>query len=128
MSAYLAHEQRTWLRAELEQRRGALEQRLAEHGRGMSRVEMARELVEQGPDDAAQREGEREFDLAMLDRDAAELRRVHQALARLAEEHFGRCDECGRAIPFERLQAEPWALRCVACEGALEARAARRGG
>jgi DnaK suppressor protein len=128
MSAYLTHDQRAWLRAELERRRVGLAQRLADHGHGMSRVEMARELVERDPEDAPQREGEREFDLAMIDRDTTELRRVNQALARIDEPHLGHCDECGRAIPFERLKAEPWALRCVACEGALEARAARRGG
>ena len=128
MSAHLTTGQRAWLRAELEQRRAALERQLAEHGRGLSRVELARELVEQDLDDAPQREGEREFDLAMLDRDSAELRQVNQALGRLDEDQFGRCDDCGAGIPFDRLRIEPWALRCVACESALEAKAARRGG
>jgi DnaK suppressor protein len=126
MSAPLTPGQRAWLRAELEQRRMALERQLAEHGRGMSRVELARERAEHDLDDAPQREGERAFDIAMLDRESAELREVNQALARLTEERFGRCDECGAAIPFDRLKIEPWALRCVRCESAFEAKAARR--
>lgn len=128
MSAPLTPGQRAWLRAELDQRRMALERQLAEHGRGMSRVEFARALVEQDLDDAPQREGERELDLAMQDRITAELREVNRALARLDEDHFGRCDECGGEIPFDRLKIEPWAKRCVGCESALEAKAARRGG
>jgi RNA polymerase-binding transcription factor DksA len=28
---------------------------------------------------------------------------------------FGLCVDCGNAIPFDRLQAKPQALRCVAC-------------
>lgn len=128
MSAYLTSGQRAWLRAELVQRREVLERQLADHRRGLSRVELARELIEQDLDDAPQREGEREFDLAMVDRDTAELRQVGRALARLDDEHFGRCDECGREIPFDRLKIEPWALRCVGCESELEAKAARRVG
>lgn len=128
MSAPLTPGQRAWLRAELEQRRAALERQLAEHGRGLSRVELARELVARDPDDAPQREGEREFDLAMQDRGSAELREVNHALARLDEDRFGRCDECGVEIPFDRLKIEPWAMRCVGCESALEAKSARRGG
>ncbi len=38
----------------------------------------------------------------------------------------GRCVDCGVDIPFDRLKAEPWALRCVDCASARERAAARR--
>ena len=40
------------------------------------------------------------------------------ALRRLDEGTYGICDSCGRAIPFERLEAIPYARRCVACPAA----------
>jgi DnaK suppressor protein len=40
---------------------------------------------------------------------------VDRALAKLDEGSYGRCDECGRAIPEERLEAVPWTAYCVTC-------------
>jgi len=34
----------------------------------------------------------------------------------LAADQYGVCADCAADIPFDRLKAEPWALRCVACE------------
>jgi DnaK suppressor protein len=45
--------------------------------------------------------------LAMLD----EVRRARQ---RVAEGSYGTCEECGEPIPEGRLEARPWATRCVA--------------
>jgi DnaK suppressor protein len=45
-------------------------------------------------------------------RDAAALRRT---LADLDDEEFGACEQCGRAIGFERLVALPATRRCVEC-------------
>ena len=38
---------------------------------------------------------------------------VDRALAKLAEDTYGRCDVCGRPIPEGRLEALPWAVLCV---------------
>ena len=46
---------------------------------------------------------------------AAKLADVERALAKLAEGSYGVCDRCGASIPDERLEAIPWATRCVAC-------------
>lgn len=43
----------------------------------------------------------------------AKLRGVERALEKLDEGTYGVCDECGRPIPPERLDAIPWAVRCV---------------
>lgn len=40
---------------------------------------------------------------------------VERALARLADGTLGVCEGCGGPIPFERLEAIPEALCCVAC-------------
>jgi len=40
---------------------------------------------------------------------------VERAEAKLVDGSYGCCDSCGAAIPAERLEARPWAVRCVAC-------------
>ena len=40
---------------------------------------------------------------------------TEQAMARVVEGTYGRCQVCGAAIPPERLEAVPDATTCVAC-------------
>lgn len=40
---------------------------------------------------------------------------IEYALSRLDAGTYGRCEECGRPIPFQRLEAIPSACVCVAC-------------
>ena len=112
-------EQRQRLEAALRQRQAQLDQQRAEH-QGAGRVEMAAELMAEEAHDTRERDADREVALARADRELAELGRVSAALRRLAEPDFGTCTDCGEAIRFERLLAEPWATRCVACASAVE--------
>jgi DnaK suppressor protein len=48
----------------------------------------------------------------------AKLRDVERALVKLDEGTYGTCDACGRPIAPERLDAIPWAVRCVVDAGA----------
>jgi RNA polymerase-binding protein DksA len=57
-----------------------------------------------------------DLNLADIDRDAQELRRIDGALRRLKAGTFGICVECGQAIPEARLRAEPSAARCMNCQ------------
>jgi DnaK suppressor protein len=41
---------------------------------------------------------------------------VLAALARIEENNYGRCVDCGGAIPEGRLDARPDAARCVGCQ------------
>jgi len=41
------------------------------------------------------------------------LTEVKRAQEKLADGSYGRCDECGVEIGPERLEARPWATRCV---------------
>jgi len=120
MSHFLSQGQRALLQQLLQMRQHELDRRVALHQGGGSRSDQARELLQQDGDDAPQRDGDREVDLARADRDIEELGAVSNALARLHDADFGRCADCGVAIPFDRLKLEPWALRCVACEAKRE--------
>ncbi len=124
---HLTAGQHALLQAELQRRQQWLQGRLAEHHGGLSRAEHARELLEQDGHDAPRRETERELDMAQSDRDTLELAAVRAALQRLAEGNYGLCSDCSEEVPFDRLKAEPWAMRCVACES-LRERTARRAG
>jgi DnaK suppressor protein len=124
VSSQLTAGQRALLQAELIRRQGELDRQLAEHQGGLSRVEHAREVLSQDSDDVSHREADREMDMALGDREIAELGAVSAALRRLTEGRYGECADCGEAIAFDRLKVEPWALRCVACESRRE-RAAR---
>ena len=41
------------------------------------------------------------------------LEQVRHARQRLADGIYGVCEVCGESIPEERLEARPWAVRCV---------------
>ena len=51
---------------------------------------------------------------------ARRLQRVRAALRRFDEEEYGVCADCGEEIGFSRLQAQPEAPFCLACQGARE--------
>lgn len=54
-------------------------------------------------------------DLALRDRERAQLRQVEEALARLDEGSYGLCRVCRRPIAGERLEAIPWTATCIDC-------------
>jgi DnaK suppressor protein len=55
-------------------------------------------------------------DLALRDRSDQQLVLVDEALARLDAGTFGTCVRCGLPIAPERLEALPWAARCIECQ------------
>lgn len=120
MSQHLTAGQRALLEAALVQRQHQIDQQLREHYEGLSRTEHTREVLRGDSDDAKHREGERELDMALSDRETHELGEVSDALKRLADGDYGICADCGADIPFDRLKVEPGARRCVACESARE--------
>lgn len=67
-------------------------------------------LADLGSDTADQ-----ELDAANAARQTKELGEIDAALERLYErpEEFGRCEQAGEAIPFERLDVLPWARTCL---------------
>jgi RNA polymerase-binding protein DksA len=55
-------------------------------------------------------------DLALRDRSDHQLILVDEALARIAAGTFGTCVRCGEPIAADRLEALPWAARCIDCQ------------
>ena len=55
-------------------------------------------------------------DLALRDRADGQLALVDEALARLDAGTFGTCVRCGRPVGTDRLEALPWAARCIDCQ------------
>ncbi|MYL53640.1 yteA family sporulation protein [Pontibacillus yanchengensis] len=55
---------------------------------------------------------EREKDIALNEHAEKELKDIVQALYRMDQGSYGRCEECNKEIPFERLEALPTTVYC----------------
>ena len=86
-----------------------LQQRL---GRAQSEE---RHEVEEREDTTAQLWQASEIRDGMNDEAAGELRDISRALERLAAGDYGTCVNCGEPINPARLEALPYAERCIAC-------------
>jgi len=62
---------------------------------------------DQHPADAAQETIDREVALSLIESAEAELAEVAHAMTKLDNGTYGVCEECGRPIPDERLEARP---------------------
>lgn len=58
---------------------------------------------------------ERFADVAVHDQLVQQLGAVEVALQRLDDGTYGTCEKCEQPIADERLEAVPWASRCVRC-------------
>mgnify|MGYP000921108715 CR=1 FL=1 len=59
---------------------------------------------------------ERAKDLGLQDNARLLLQKVEHALAKVQDGSYGRCDQCGGLIGEERLEAVPWADKCIKCQ------------
>ena len=66
-------------------------------------------------------EYEEEVNLGLLENEAELLEEVNDALDRIERGTFGRCENCGRDISRERLEALPYARYCMRCARQLQA-------
>lgn len=64
---------------------------------------------------------ERDFAIHQLEREAALLRQVGEALDRLAAGTYGICLRCDEEINARRLSAVPWAAYCRECQEVIDA-------
>lgn len=58
---------------------------------------------------------ERFADVAVHDQLVHQLAAIELALLRLDDGTYGTCEKCAQEIASERLEAMPWASRCVRC-------------
>ncbi|MFI5254266.1 MAG: TraR/DksA family transcriptional regulator [Candidatus Limnocylindrales bacterium] len=94
----------------LEQRRTALRAELAEG------IEAPGQMTYGSQAAAASQVFAQQRDLALRDKAIRDLALVDAALARLDDGTYGRCVTCGRPVGAERLEALPWADRCIDCQ------------
>ncbi len=58
----------------------------------------------------------REIDTTLEENSEHVLKAIDQALARIDEGTFGLCARCGKPIAEERLEAIPYATKCIECK------------
>ena len=63
---------------------------------------------------------ERSKDIGLQDNARILLTSVEDALRRVHDGTYGICEACGREIPFQRLEAVPWADKCLSCQQTAE--------
>lgn len=62
-----------------------------------------------------------EVNAALEDKERADLDAVQAALERIEAGTFGQCTSCSTRIEPVRLDALPWAARCISCQETQEA-------
>jgi DnaK suppressor protein len=62
-----------------------------------------------------------EFSLELLERDEQTAQDVLEALGRIEDGSYGRCEDCENWLMKERLRAMPHARRCIDCQRQAEA-------
>jgi RNA polymerase-binding protein DksA len=87
------------------QRINAIEKAVRHHGEALD-PDFAEQAVQRQNDEVL---------TALDDSSIVELRRVNEALQRMEEGEYGVCVDCGLEIPMERLEAIPYAERCIDC-------------
>jgi DnaK suppressor protein len=99
------------IRRGLEQQRAAL---LEEAGVTV----LQRPELESFPDlsDQATAEVDQNFTLRLKEREQKLLKKIDDALDRMATHTYGICLRCGEEIPYKRLKARPVTTLCIECK------------
>ena len=91
------------------------------------RMKRAGETAREPVDDSTSDEGDesvnnerKEEQLWKVDADRTMLSRVQDALERIENGTFGTCARCGKQIAEDRLEALPYATRCIDCQRVAE--------
>jgi len=74
------------------------------------------------PNDRASREEEFSLELRTRDRERKLIRKIDEAIYRIANNEYGDCDNCGVPIGVRRLEARPTATLCIDCKTLAELR------
>lgn len=78
------------------------------------------------PTDRASLEGNRNLMLRIRDRERKLITKIDEALGRIDDGSYGKCEECGQDIGVERLRARPVTTLCIDCKSLQEAQEKRR--
>ena len=116
---------RAELQGMFEKRRSAIEAHVRERMRAIREAQaMAARPQTDAPDGVA----DEDIDFALVRMQAETLERIKSALARLAADEYGVCDDCEEEIEDRRLLAMPFATRCRSCQERAERLARPRRG
>ncbi len=109
------------IRTDLEQQRGAL---LEEAASMMNPSDL-----EPFPDlsDQATAESDQSFSIRLKEREQKLLKKIDEALERMAAKAYGICTSCGGEIPYQRLKARPVTTLCIQCKTLQEEQEKIRG-
>jgi RNA polymerase-binding protein DksA len=59
---------------------------------------------------------EQEFTLGLIENEEEMLREIDEALERIEDGSYGKCESCGKTIKKTRLKALPHARNCIECQ------------
>jgi DnaK suppressor protein len=106
------------LRGMLEERRREIHDKLRSLRESMpAEPPDVRDAEEQSVDDFV-----REVDLTLMQMKSETLKKIDEAILRLEEGTYGRCQECDGEIAAARLRALPFAALCRGCQEEAESR------
>lgn len=74
---------------------------------------------------AAADAAEVEISCALAEAESNELNRISEALQKIDNNTFGLCETCNGDIPLARLEALPYAVRCLQCQVEYEKESSR---
>ena len=114
----------TRLREELEHDRQQQLDMLTENGADPYSDAVANMGSDDGFADSAQATASRSETLALIDVARTRLQQIDSALQQMDEGTYGVCENCGKRIDAERLEARPLSTLCVDCAAAAEDAAA----
>lgn len=72
--------------------------------------------------DAAADSVQDELNSQLLEVESRELQAIDDAIARMEDNSYGTCTDCGKSIPLTRLRAVPYASECIECRRMAEQR------
>lgn len=66
--------------------------------------------------DQASAEMDQNFLLRLKDRERKLIKKIDEAIERMANSVYGICESCGQDIPYKRLKARPVTTLCIECK------------
>ena len=103
-------------RERLQAEHHAISSELADHAGDLA------DYDDHDPADAASETFERTKDCALDENYRDMLERIAEALRKIDDGTYGKCDRCDSFINPERLKAIPYATLCIDCQGKVEGR------
>lgn len=104
----------------LEKEKNKLLSLMAREGFSLRESTAELSVVDNHPADTGSELFERSKDLSLYDRHVKKLEQIDSALSRMEQGGYGLCLSCDGPIPAERLEAIPYTMYCLACQGLRE--------